>query len=254
MWDPDRYLTYADQRGRPFSDLLARIDIDDPAEVIDLGSGPGNLTITLAERWPEAHIVGVDSSSEMIAKASEYVGIDWVEADLLTWRPPRRADVVISNAALQWVPDHLAEMPRLAGFVAPGGWFAFQVPGNFGEPSHVLLREAMAAPRWRERLSRLIRPGSHEPVDYLDALIAGGLLAVDVWETTYYHVLTGDDPVFTWVSGTALRPIMAALDATEREAFLEPYAAALREAYPPRDDGSVILPFRRIFGVARGPR
>lgn len=254
MWDPDRYLTYAAQRGRPFEDLVARVDADDPAEVVDLGCGPGNLTSTMAVRWPGAHVTGVDSSAEMITSAlssSAHPGIEWIRADLRTWEPTRPVDVVVSNATLQWIPGHLAELPRLAGFLAPGGWFAFQVPGNFGEPSHVLLREAMTSPRWHDRLADLVRPASHEPEEYLDALVAAGLVGVDVWETTYHHVLSGADPVLDWVSGTALRPVLATLDDADRAAFLEPYRAALHEAYPQRPDGTVVLPYRRVFAVAR---
>lgn len=252
MWDPDRYLTYAAHRGRPFVDLLAQVHADEPAEVVDLGCGPGNLTATLAERWPQAHITGVDSSAEMIEKATEHPGIDWVCADLRAWAPTAPVDVLVSNATLQWLPDHLEQISRLAGLLAPGGWFAFQVPGNFGEPSHTLLHEAANSPRWRDRLGQLMRPGSHEPADYLDALTDAGMLAVDVWETTYLQILTGgEDAVLHWVTGTALRPILAALDDDDRDAFLAPYAAALREAYPQRADGSVLLPFRRIFAVAR---
>ena len=251
MWDPERYLTYADQRGRPFAELVSRVGAENPSEVVDLGCGPGNLTRTLGQRWPASHITGMDSSAEMIGAAGAISGIDWIEADVQTWRPESPVDVLISNATLQWVPDHLAQLPRLASLLAPGGWFAFQVPGNFGAPSHVLLREAINQPRWRDRLGHLIRPGSHEPVEYLDALALAGLVAIDVWETTYLHVLTGDDPVLNWVSGTALRPILASLDDADRDAFLGPYREALRAAYPTRDDGTVLLPFRRIFAVAR---
>lgn len=254
MWDPDRYLTFAAQRGRPFTDLIAQVDAADPATAVDLGCGPGNLTVTLARRWPTARVTGVDSSAEMINKASVHQGIEWVEADLRTWEPDAPVDLLISNATFQWVPGHLADFSRLIDFVAPGGWFAFQVPGNFGEPSHVLLREAMAAPRWRERFTDVTLPASHHPVEYLDALAAAGLVAIDAWETTYYHVLTGDDPVLNWVSGTALRPVLATLDEVEQEAFLDPYAAALRKAYPHREDGTVVLPYRRIFAVGRKPR
>ena len=141
-WDPDRYLTYADERGRPFVELLARVGATAPAEVVDLGCGPGNLTGLLAERWPEAHVVGLDSSPEMIEQARALgQRVTYAVADLREWRPERPVDVLVSNATLQWVPGHLHRMRDLVEAVSAGGWFAFQVPGNFDEPSHTLRAE-----------------------------------------------------------------------------------------------------------------
>ena len=250
MWDPDRYLVFADQRGRPFADLMAQVRATDPAEVVDLGCGPGNATVALARRWPRARVVGVDSSSEMIAAARELDGVEFVEADLRDWSPSGPVDVLVSNATLQWVPDHLDQLPRLASFVAPAGWFAFQVPGNFGEPAHVLLRGLLESPRWRDRLD-VARPASREPATYLDTLLGLGFEA-DVWETTYLHVLPGDDAVLAWMSGTGLRPVLDALDGDERDEFVGEYRTRLRAAYPPRRHGTV-LPYRRIFAVGRRP-
>lgn len=252
MWDPQRYLTFADQRGRPFADLVSRIGASTPREVADLGCGPGNLTVTLARRWPEARVVGVDSSPEMLEAARERAGsepgVEFVEADLRGWEPKDHLDVLVSNATLQWVPDHLEVLPRLASFLAPGGWLAFQVPGNFSAPTHTLLRELVATPRWRD-LAGIARPATHEPAVYLDALLDCGL-AAEAWETTYLHLLTGDDAVFTWMSGTGLRPVLAALDEPDRAEFVAAYKAVLREAYPAGRHG-VVLPYRRIFAVAQ---
>ena len=250
MWDPDRYLVFADQRGRPFADLMAQVRASDPADVVDLGCGPGNATAALARRWPRARVVGVDSSAEMIAAARTLDGVEFVEADLREWSPAGPVDVLVSNATLQWVPDHLDQLPRLTSFVAPAGWFAFQVPGNFGEPAHVLLRELLDSPRWRDRLD-VARPASHEPARYLGALLELGFDA-EVWETTYLHVLPGEDAVLAWMSGTGLRPVLDALDGEERSEFVEEYRTRLRTAYPPDRHGTV-LPYRRIFAVARRP-
>jgi len=206
-WDPDRYLTYADERGRPFVELVQRIDSDIPAAVVDLGCGPGNLTRLLAERWPDADVLGVDSSPEMIAKADATVsGVRFEVGDLRAWAQADGdpADVLVSNAALQWLPDHLELLPRLVARVRPGGWFAFQVPGNFDEPSHTIRRDLAADERFAAHTADVAVPDSHDPADYLAALAALGC-AVDAWETTYLHLLTGDDPVFTWVSGTGAR-------------------------------------------------
>ncbi|HCB05579.1 MAG TPA: trans-aconitate 2-methyltransferase [Nocardioides sp.] len=249
-WDPDRYLTYADERGRPFVELLARIDAGDPREVVDLGCGPGNLTALLAERWPDAHVVGVDSSPEMIASAQALgLPLEFAVGDLREWRPERPVDVLVSNATLQWVPDHLALLPALVAGVAPGGWLAFQVPGNFDEPSHTLRAELAAEPAYAPYAAGTARPGSHDPATYYDALTAAGC-AVDVWETTYVHVLSGPDPVFTWVSGTSLRPVLQALPDGLREEFAAELKRRYAAAYPVRPDGTVLLPFRRVFAVA----
>lgn len=250
MWDPQRYLSRGAERARPFRDLIVRVGADAPGTVVDLGCGPGNLTAMLAERWPGATIIGVDSSAEMVHAARQIGGIDVVHADLREWEPPSPVGVLVSNAVLQWVPDHLDLLPRLAGWLEPGGWLAFQVPGNFGEPAHVLLRELADSPAWLDRLGadRVARAAIHEPVEYLDVLAGLGLRA-DVWETTYLHVLEGDDAVLDWMSGTALRPVLAALDPDEAAAFTAEYGARLRTAYPHRPYGTV-LPFRRVFAVA----
>ncbi|QWZ08368.1 trans-aconitate 2-methyltransferase [Nocardioides panacis] len=247
-WDPDRYLVYADERGRPFVDLLARVGAAAPARVVDLGCGPGNLTALLAQRWPAAEVVGVDSSPEMVARAVDVPGVRCEQGDLRTWRPERPVDVLFSNATLQWVPGHLDLLPDLVGQVAPDGWLAFQVPGNHGEPSHVLLHELAADPRFAGFTEGVARPHSHDPGVYADRLRDLGL-EVDAWETTYLHLLPGEDPVFTWISGTGARPTLQALPDDLRAVFVEEYKALLREAYPPGPHGTT-LPFRRVFVVA----
>ena len=249
-WDPDRYLTYADERGRPFVELVGRIGAQDPRTVVDLGCGPGNLTALLAERWPAADVRGVDSSPEMVAAARRDVpGIAFEVADLRDWRPVRPVDVLVSNATLQWVPDHLELLPLLVDRVTPGGWLAFQVPGNFDEPSHTIRGELAAEEPYAAHTVGVAVPASHDPAVYLEALTALGC-TVDAWETTYLHVLTGEDPVFTWVSGTGARPTLQALPDGLREQFEEEFKRRLRAAYPPGEQG-VVLPFRRIFVVAR---
>ena len=250
-WDPDRYLTYADERGRPFVELVARVGAETPATVVDLGCGPGNLTTLLRERWPAADIRGLDSSREMIERARTVdPSIAFEVTDLRTWAGAADpVDVLISNATLQWLPDHLDLLPGLVDRVAPGGWFAFQVPGNFEEPSHAIRRDLAAEAPYAAHLDGVAVPSSHDPADYLEALAARGC-TVDAWETTYLHVLTGPDPVFTWVSGTGARPTLQALPDELRPAFEEEFRRRLRAAYPERD-GRVVLPFRRVFVVAR---
>jgi trans-aconitate 2-methyltransferase len=254
-WDPDRYLTYADERGRPFVELLARVGAAAPRTVVDLGCGPGNLTRLLKERWPDAHVTGVDSSPEMVARAQEgeearaVDGVDFVVADLRSWGQGEPVDVLVSNATLQWVPGHLDLLPRLLGQVAPGGWLAFQVPGNFDEPSHTIRRDLAAEEPYAAATAGVAAPDAHDAATYLDALARLGC-EVDAWETTYLHVLTGEDPVFTWVSGTGARPTLQALPDELRAEFEEEFRRRLREAYPPGPAG-VVLPFRRVFVVAQ---
>jgi trans-aconitate 2-methyltransferase len=252
-WDPDRYLTYADERGRPFVELMARVGAEAPASVVDLGCGPGNLTSLLRERWPDADISGLDSSREMIEQArSAEPSITFEVADLRGWAAAGDpVDVLVSNATLQWVPDHLDLLPSLVGRVRPGGWLALQVPGNFEEPSHTIRRDLAAEAPYAEHTRDVAVPSSHDPVVYLEAL-AGLGCTVDAWETTYLHVLTGPDPVFAWVSGTGARPTLQALPDDLRPAFEDEFRRRLRAAYPERD-GRVVLPFRRVFAVAQVP-
>jgi trans-aconitate 2-methyltransferase len=251
-WDPAHYGRYADERSRPYGDLVRRIAADRPRRVVDLGCGSGELTASLSRLWPTAEIIGVDSSPAMIEKARTIKGVDdlrFLERDLWDWRPEADTDVLISNAALQWVPDHRELLPGLVERLTPGGWIAFQVPGNFGEPSHVLLHELSQKAPYAEHTAGLLRPASAEPADYLADLTAVGC-TVDVWETTYLHVLTGEDPVFTWVSATGARPVLQSLPDDLREQFEATYKERLREAYPEQPYGTV-LPFRRIFVVGR---
>ena len=259
MWDPVQYAAFRDHRSRPFGDLLARVGAEDPALVVDLGCGPGELTAGLAARWPQARVVGVDSSPEMLARAAEQDPsgrVEWVQADVATWQPPAGVDLLVTNATLQWVPGHLDLLPRWVEALAPGGWFAMQVPGNFDAPSHVLLREVAAASARADELTPVLRGGAAvaDPGTYA-ATLAGLGCSIDVWETTYLHVLdpegAQESPVLEWTKGTALRPVLQVLtDEGERARFLAAYARRLEQAYPRQPFGTV-FPFRRIFAVAQ---
>ena len=251
VWDPDRYLAYADERGRPFVELLARVGAEAPATVVDLGCGPGNLTALLRHRWPAATVLGLDSSPEMIAKARAADDTTtWEVADLRAWATDAEpVDVLVSHATLQWVPGHLDLLPALVSRVNGGGWFAFQVPANFDEPSHTIRTQLAGEAPYDEHTQGVAVPSSHDPAVYLERLSALGC-EVDAWETTYLHVLTGPDPVFTWVSGTGARPTLQALPDDLRPGFEAEFKRRLRAAYPERD-GRVVLPFRRVFVVAR---
>lgn len=250
-WDPVTYLRFSDERSRPFFDLLARIEASAPTMVVDLGCGPGQLTARLADRWPEATVLGVDSSPEMITKAREHTSdrVRFLLADLRRWHPVAPVDVLISNATLHWVPHHRSLLPAFLNSLAEGGWLAFQLPGNFNEPSHTLLRELASEARFAPATRSVDWPAAAEPVDYLSDLAALGC-RVDAWETTYLHILSGSDPVFDWISGTGARPVLEALDDDQRAAFVSEYKALLRKAYPAQTYGTV-FPFRRIFVVGQ---
>ena len=256
-WDPQSYLAFGDQRSRPYFDLLSRVGAGDPefapAHVVDLGCGPGNLTATLPKRWPTAQVHGVDSSTTMVQEARALAGdrLSFEVADLREFRPSSPVDVLVSNATLQWVPGHLDLMEELAGWLRPGGWLAFQVPGNFGSPSHTLLRRFAGDRRFAAHTADVAWPESHDPDVYLARLFALGLRP-DSWETTYQHVLTGPDPVLRWISSTGARPVLEALPDGLRGEFEQEYGAALRDAYPAQEFGTV-LPFRRVFAVAQAP-
>jgi trans-aconitate 2-methyltransferase len=252
VWDPTKYLAFADHRSRPFFDLLARVSADDPRRVADLGCGPGNLTETLAARWPAAVVEAMDSSPEMVDAARER-GIDAEVGDVREWNPRPDTEVVVSNAVLHWVPGHDELLTRWVKQLPSGAWLAFQVPGNFGAPSHVRVRELTGSPRWHDQLDAVaLREDDAvlDPAGYA-ALLADAGCAVDAWETTYLQWLTGEDPVLDWVTGTALRPIRSALDDAEWAEFLAALAPVLRADYPMRADGSTWFPFRRVFVVAR---
>lgn len=250
-WDPTQYGRYAGERERPFFDLVARIAADAPRHIVDLGCGTGNLTAALGQRWPAARVEGIDSSAEMIARSAEHATdrLTFAVADIADWQPASDVDVIVSNAALQWLPGHRSMIARWAAALPVGGWIALQVPRNFDSPSHVLMREIASSNRWASRLKGVLqnRLSVEMPQAYAATLLDAGLSA-DVWETTYVHLLTGDDPVLQWVRGTGLRPVLGALSADESAEFESEYGAALRKAYPAGRYGTM-FPFRRIFAV-----
>lgn len=261
-WDPRQYQLFGDHRGRPFRDLVAQIPNEAPRLVVDLGCGPGELTLTLADRWPDAKVIGIDNSPEMLekARATDVDGrVEWVEQAAEDWEPTAYdapVDVLVTNATLQWVPTHLRLIPQWVKALAPGGTFAMQVPSNFSAPSHRLMREvAFRHPRAEEMRSTLDRADAVAMAETYAALLLDVTPAVDVWETTYQHVLPaepdGHHPVLEWVRGTGLRPVLGVLtEDVEREAFLTEYEGELETAYPRRHFG-VLFAFSRIFAIAR---
>ena len=250
-WDPAQYLKFADERARPVLDLLARVPAETPQTVFDLGCGPGNVTALLARRWPGARVIGVDQSEAMLIEArAHHPGIEFVAADLATFRPEAPADVIVANAALHWLSGHAGLFPALVRALAPNGVLAVQMPHADGQPSHVLMAESAKSGPWRAKaLAALPRYPDHAPADYYGWL-AGVCRTVDIWETVYLHALAGDNAVLEWMKGAALRALLAALSPEEQNGFLADYRQRLRAAYPRRADGTTLFPFRRLFIVA----
>ncbi len=256
-WNADLYLRFSEERTRPCRELAARITIDSPKQIVDLGCGPGNSTEVLAERWPSAEIIGIDSSTEMIDAAHRtYSNLHFHVGDIATWKananqPP---NIVFSNAALQWVSDHARLYPQLLHQAAPGGVLAVQVPANFNSPAHQLMREIAASTTWRNRFSTgAVREWHvHEPSFYYDVL-ASHAARVDLWTAEYIQVMPSAKAIVDWYRGTGLRPFLdALLTEMDRDQFTDDYLTAICTAYPPQSDGQVLFPFQRLFVIAYG--
>ena len=249
-WDPKVYLKFADHRLRPAAELLARISLEAPKRVVDLGCGPGNVTALLTERWPSAKLIGVDNSQPMLdAAAKSGVAAEWVMADIDSYAPPERFDVIYSNAALHWVPNHHRLFPRLCGLLAPGGVLAVQMPHNEHRPLQRLVETMVDEKGLRSRLP-VHRDLVGDPEGYFD-ILAPHVAAIDIWEVDYLQILTGENPAVEWAKGSSLRPVMTALEGRERESFLDEYAERLRSAYKRSADGRTLFPFRRLFILAQ---
>jgi trans-aconitate 2-methyltransferase len=251
-WDPAQYLGFGSERLRPALDLLARVPLEAPGLVVDLGCGPGQVTRILQARWPAAQVLGVDGSPEMLARAAvEAPGLAWQQADLAHWRPEAPVDLLYANASLHWLEDHATLFPRLLAFLRPGGCLAVQMPRNHDRPSHQAAFAVAEEGPWRDRLEPLLRRQPvAEPEAYLDWL-APSAATLDIWETDYLHRLEGPDPVVAWTRGSLLVPLLEALKPGERETFLAAYRKRLRKAYPVDASGRTPFRFRRLFVVAQ---
>jgi trans-aconitate 2-methyltransferase len=250
-WNADQYLQFADERTRPCHDLINRIALMQPHRIIDLGCGPGNSTEALTERWPEAEVTGLDGSPDMIAAARRsHPNRRWLHGDIATWSADVPYDLVFSNAAVHWVPDHSVAFPRLLQQVAPGGAFAVQVPANFDAHAHRLMQELAYSQLWRNHFPRKVREWlAHEPAFYYDA-VAPLAQRIDLWTTEYFHIMQSPKAIVEWYKGTGLRPFLDLLTAVHQDRFLAEYEALLASAYPRRSDGHVLFPFLRLFLIA----
>lgn len=246
-WNPSLYLQFASERTRPAAELLARVAKPAARYVADLGCGPGNSTELLRAAWPEAVITGVDNSPAMLEQARQALpDCQFVEADISRWRPERPLDVIYANASLQWLTDHERLFPHLVSQLSPGGVLAVQMPDNWQEPSHTLMRQVAQEmglpPRGRAPL-----PGVHR---YVDVLNESGCEA-DIWRTTYYHPMASHQAIVEWLRATGLRPWLQGLDADRQSAFITRYVALLAGHYPPQKSGKILLAFPRLFIIAR---
>jgi trans-aconitate 2-methyltransferase len=250
-WDPQAYLQFANERTRPSVDLAQRIGVVDPRRIIDLGCGPGNSTEVLRRRWPEAEVIGLDSSPHMIEAAQKaWPGEKWVLGDAATWTASPPFDVVFSNAMLQWLPDHARLCLRLFEQVAPGGALAVQIPHH----ELAMLREMVDVsrdPAWDRRMHAARTALTLEPASFFYDTLQPVAARIDLWETVYYHEVPGPDALIEWFRGTGMRPFLEALASDDdrlrfETMLLKRYIAA----YPRRPSGLVLFPFHRLFFVA----
>lgn len=277
-WNPDQYLKFSDERTQPCRDLAAHINLPKIRTAIDLGCGPGNSTQVLAERFPDAQITALDSDTAMInAAIQSHPRGRWITGDIVKWaagKPPNEAaeksaeataedtsrgsqdneqyDVVFSNAALQWLPDHATLFPQLFSHVAPGGALAIQIPSAFDRPAHRLLREMAASIGWRKWFptGRVRNWHAHDHEFYYD-LLTPLASRIDLWQTEYFHVLPNAAAVVEWYRGTGMRPYLMAIgEDADRDKFIAEYTEKIRAAYRPRPDGRILFPFLRVFLIA----
>jgi trans-aconitate 2-methyltransferase len=251
-WNPQQYLKFSGERMRPIVDLMARVPIESPRRIVDLGCGTGTLTGLLHNRWPQAHVTGVDNSAAMLERARTALpDVEWQQADLAAWMPKHPVDLLASNAALHWLDDHATLFPRLLAALAPNGMLAVQMPSQHEAPSHSLGFALAESPRWRDRLhGKVRRRPVLTPAEY-DALLRPHCRTLDIWTTEYLQSLSGEHPVAEFTKGSFVGVWLAALDADEACAFEADYRARIAEAYPRRADGITLFPFKRLFIVAQ---
>jgi trans-aconitate 2-methyltransferase len=251
-WNPDAYLKFGNERTRPSIDLVNRVELTDPSSIVDIGCGPGNSTRVLRERWPKARIIGLDNSPQMIEKArSTYPGEEWDLADAASWSPDENFDLIFSNATLQWIPDHDALIRRLFGRVAPAGALAVQVPANSGSPLHQALLRVSHSPGWRAATAGCEGLITYQDADFYYDCLSVLSKRIEIWQTAYLHVMESHWDLVEWYSSTGMRPYLERLEGEADRTFFKKMLLKECEAgYPPRRDGRILFPFKRLFFIA----
>ncbi|MCF6766059.1 methyltransferase domain-containing protein [Thiotrichales bacterium 19S3-7] len=255
-WNSQTYSQFLELRTKPARDLISAIPSNfQPKTIYDLGCGPGNSTILLQERWPEANIIGIDSSLDMIKKAQQsYPNISFLEGDIASFSPNNKIDCFIANASLQWLDNHESLFPNLFNTLIPGGIFAIQMPNNFHNPTHqVIVKLLQRHSNWNFILERLRYGTLNKPfynlIDYYDLLTNARVKSLACWETEYFQEMSDYPAIFNWVKGTALTPVLSAMKAQEKAEFEQAYISAITNAYPKQVNGKILLPFKRLFMV-----
>jgi trans-aconitate 2-methyltransferase len=251
-WSAAQYLKFEDERTRPPRDLIAQIPLARAERVIDLGCGPGNSTELLVARYPDAEVIGLDSSPDMLAQArGRLPECAFIQADLTSWTPPERTDLLFANASFQWLPDHEAVLRRLLQALPDGGVLAVQMPDNTDEPALALMSEVAGRGKWagNPALAAAAREPLPRPEAYYD-LLKPLCAELDIWHTIYNHVMAGPGAIVEWFKGSALRPYLSALDPAMGDDFLAAYLEEIKRHYGARHDGRVLLPFPRVFIMA----
>jgi len=252
VWNPQQYLKFAGHRLRPALDLLARVPDFPAGTIVDLGAGAGNVTKLLKQRWPNAKVTGIEGSAEMVAAGRKAApDVEWQHADLASWQPSKRYDLVYSNAALHWLPDHAKLFPAIMKNVAPGGFLAVQMPRNFLAPSHVLIAETALTGPWRGKVEHLVTPPPVHGPQFYHEVLAPHAADIDIWESEYLQVLEGENPVKEWTKGTWLTRYLDVLEGDEKAAFEAAYGEQVAKAYPRNAAGQTPFPFRRMFMVVQ---
>jgi trans-aconitate 2-methyltransferase len=251
-WSAAQYTKFEKERNRPIADLLAHIPVTNANKVVDIGCGPANSTELLSAQYPGANVAGIDSSGDMIAAARKRLpGAHFEVADIATWQGDGLYDVILANASLQWVPDHQTLFPNLINKLASGGSLAVQMPDNFEEPAHRLMREVAANGPWSAKLESASKRLTREGAAWYHKNLKSKVSTLNIWRTTYFHPLEGGPgAIVEWFKGTGLRPFLDPLSEEGKNSFLEIYTNEIAKVYPALEDGSVLLPFPRLFIIA----
>ena len=251
-WNPDLYMQFGNERTQPAIDLISRINLTNPKRIVDCGCGSGNSTAVLRRRWPQAQIIGMDSSPEMLTEAKNSTpNQEWLLDDIKSWRPSSQVDLIFSNAALHWIPDHAELISRLFGQVASGGALAFQIPSVTQSILHSLIHDTANHPEWQDRMIAAKAVLTSETAAFYYDVLGSKASSIDIWETEYFHVMADHDKVIDWLTSTRLRPFLDCLKTrAEQRKFLSNLHERLLLAFPQQKNGKILFPFRRLFLIA----